>query len=407
MTDINLIPVLLGADLNCYSLARAFFEACGAVSQAFGRYPLGQTQYSRFLNFTAVPNLDNPDILVQVLIEFAQKHPDEPLVAMGCTDDYASLLITCKAQLEPYYIMPYIDAPLRDRLVSKADFYALCDEYALPYPKTKVLTADFSSAWLQPEVLGFDYPLIVKPSSSIEYWKHPFDGMQKVYVAGSPDEADSIIRQIYASGYTERMIVQDMIPGDDSRMRVLTAYSDRDGKVKMTCLGHVILEEHTPKGRGNHAAILIEPNKALTDRYRALLNDLGYRGFANFDIKYDERDGSLRAFEINLRQGRSNHYITSAGINIAELVTRDYFTDEELPDLDCTNEHLWHCVPWGVVKRYGKDDALIAKAAALRRAGKATSALWCHADLRGNPKRLIWVVRHLLGHYVKYRKYCK
>lgn len=282
MTDINLIPVLLGADLNCYSLARAFFEACGAVSQAFGRYPLGQTQYSRFLNFTAVPNLDNPDILVQVLIEFAQKHPDEPLVAMGCTDDYASLLITCKAQLEPYYIMPYIDAPLRDRLVSKADFYALCDEYALPYPKTKVLTADFSSAWLQPEVLGFDYPLIVKPSSSIEYWKHPFDGMQKVYVAGSPDEADSIIRQIYASGYTERMIVQDMIPGDDSRMRVLTAYSDRDGKVKMTCLGHVILEEHTPKGRGNHAAILIEPNKALTDRYRALLNDLGLPRICQF-----------------------------------------------------------------------------------------------------------------------------
>lgn len=407
MKDINLIPVLLGADLNCYTLSRAFYEACGVKAQAFGRYPLGQTQYSRFLNFTAVPNLDNPDILVEVLVDFAKKHPDEPLVALGCTDDYASLLISCKAELEPYYIVPYIDAPLRDRLVSKADFYALCDEYGIPYPKTKVLTADFSLAWLEPDALGFGYPLIVKPSSSIEYWKHPFDGMQKVYVADSPAQAEEIIRKIYAAGYTERMIVQDMIPGEDAYMHVLTAYSDRDCKVKMTCLGHVMLEEHTPKGRGNHAAIMIEQNKELTDRVRALLEDLGYRGFANFDIKYDERDGSLRFFEINLRQGRSNHYITAAGINIAELVIRDYFTDEPLENVDCDSEHLWHCVPWGVVKRYVRDEAVKAKAAALRRAGKSTSALWCRDDLRGNPRRLLWVIRHLLGHYAKYKKYCK
>ena len=231
--------------------------------------------------------------------------------------------------------------------------------------------------------------------------------MQKVYVADSPAQAEVIIREIYAAGYTERMIVQDMIPGEDSYMHVLTAYADRDSKVKMTCLGHVMLEEHTPKGRGNHAAIMIEQNKELTDRVRALLEDLGYRGFANFDIKYDERDGSLRFFEINLRQGRSNHYITSSGTNIAELVIRDYFTDEPLTNIDCANEHLWHCVPWGVVKRYVRDDAVRAKAAALRRAGKSTSALWCREDLQGNPRRRLWVIRHLLGHYAKYKKYCK
>ncbi|MBR6708988.1 MAG: ATP-grasp domain-containing protein, partial [Clostridia bacterium] len=280
MTDINVLPVLLGGDLNCYTLARAFYEACGVVSQAFGRYPLGQTQHSRFLNFCAVPNLDTPEILVQVLTDFAAKHPDEPLIVLGCTDDYASLLISCKAELEPYYIVPYIDADLRDRLVSKADFYALCDEYDIPYPRTKVLTADFSPAFLTPEALGFDYPVIVKPSSSIDYWKHPFEGMKKVYVAQTPDEAEAIVRQIYAAGYPERMIIQDLIPGDDSRMHVLTAYSDRDGSVKMTCLGHVMLEEHTPKGLGNHCAILTEQDKALTDRFRALLNDLGYRGFS-------------------------------------------------------------------------------------------------------------------------------
>ncbi len=407
LNEIHLLPVLLGGDLNCYNVARAFYEACGAVSQAFGRYPLGQTQHSRFLRFTSVPNLDNPDIMVEVLVEFAKAHPDEPLIVLGCTDDYASLLISRKADLEPYYIVPYIDADLRDRLVSKADFYALCEEYGIPYPKTKVLTADFSPEMLSPDTLGFSYPVIVKPSSSIDYWKHPFDGMKKVYVAETPGEAEAIIKEIYAAGYPERMIVQDKIPGDDSRMHVLTAYSDKDGQVKMTCLGHVLLEEHTPKGLGNHCAIMTEENRALTDRFRALLDELGYRGFSNFDIKYDERDGSLRAFEINLRQGRSNHYITSAGINIAELLIRDYFTDSPLKDIDCKNEHLWHCVPFGVVKRYVKDAPAKEKALSLRRAGKSTSALWCKTDLCGNPRRTVWVIRHLLGHYAKFKKYCK
>lgn len=203
------------------------------------------------------------------------------------------------------------------------------------------------------------------------------------------------------------MIVQDMIPGDDSRMRVLTAYSDRDGKVKMTCLGHVILEEHTPKGRGNHAAILIEPNKALTDRYRALLND---RATADLPILTSSMTsatahcGPLKS--ICARDGATitSHQQASTLPNWSPATTSP--TRNCLTWIAPTNTSGTAC-PGGVVKRYGKDDALIAKAAALRRAGKATSALWCHADLRGNPKRLIWVVRHLLGHYVKYRKYCK
>ena len=42
----------------------------------------------------------------------------------------------------------------------------------------------------------------------------------------------------------------------------------------------------------------------LSSTVRRFLKEVGYRGFANFDIKHDERDGSFRAFEVNTRRGR-------------------------------------------------------------------------------------------------------
>lgn len=407
MSELNLIPVLIGADLNCYNLARAFHEEYGVVSHAFGKYSIGATNYTKIVNFHSVENLDDPKILVSVLSEFASAHSDAAMILLGCTDDYATMIVKNKNLLEDKYIIPYIDEPLMKMLVSKANFYRICDEYQIPYPKTVILNSDFTDDMLDSAVLGFPYPLIVKPSSSIEYWKHPFDGMKKVYVAKDKDEAVSIVKQIYASGYGDEMIIQDFIPGDDSNMNVLTSYSDKDRKVKMMCLGHVLLEEHTPKGLGNHAAIITEYKPELTAKFRAVLDDLGYRGFANFDIKYDPRDNSLRAFEINLRQGRSNYYITSAGINIAKLIVDDYILNQELEYTECKDEHYWHTIPTKIVYKYVKSDELKAKVKKLIKEKKASSSLWYRYDLCMNPKRLGYVLIHLKRHFAKYKKYCK
>ncbi len=47
----KIIPVLLGADLNCYSVARAFHEAYGVTSEVFGKCNLGTIKYSKIYKF--------------------------------------------------------------------------------------------------------------------------------------------------------------------------------------------------------------------------------------------------------------------------------------------------------------------------------------------------------------------
>ena len=394
------IPVLLGADLNCYNVARTFHEAYGCVSYAFGRYPIGATMNSKIVRFTAVPDFDTDDRMVEVLNGFAKEHADSRLIVLGCTDDYVSLIVRNRERLDPAYIAPYTTRELIDDITLKEHFYAYCDKYDIPHPKTFIHEKGASI-----DDLGFDYPVIIKPSSSVLYWKHEFAGMKKVYRAKTKEEAQNILDTIYASGYPEKVIIQDTVPGDDSHMYVLTSYSDADSNVRMMCLGHVLLEEHTPKGLGNHCAIVTEYNRDLMERFKKFLCEIGFVGFSNFDIKYDERDGSFRAFEINVRQGRSNYYIASAGINIAKLIVEDRIEGKPFTEtLFNQNEAYWRYIPDSIVYKYVSDD-MAAKIKSLKKQGKARSSMRYPFDLRMNPKRRIFVTLHEHNHKKKFRTY--
>ncbi len=400
-----IVPVLLGADLNCYNIARAFHEAYGVRSHAFGRYAVSATKYSRIIDFTTVDRLDDDEVMLDTLISFARKNEGSLLILLGCTDDYTAMVVRHAAKLREYYFAPAPSADAVEELTRKAGFYRLCDKYGIDYPKTCVLNKNYLRSDLEASSLGFGYPVVVKPSSSIQYWKHPFDGMKKVYVAADAGEAAAIMDKIYASGYADEMIVQKFIPGGDDGMRVLTAYSDANGKVRMMCLGHVLLEEHTPHGLGNHAAIITEPDAALCERFRSMLESERYTGFSNFDLKYDPETGICRAFEINLRQGRSNYYVTASGHNIAKLLVAD--ATDGLTGCDINEDTVyWRSIPHRVVMDYVADETLARKADALKKSKKSYSSLIYPYDLR-SPMRLLCVAEQLRRQNKKFKTYCK
>lgn len=400
----NIIPVFLGADLNCYNFARAFHEAYGVVSYAFGRYEISATKYSKIIKFKTVPDMDNETTMLRELHAFAAQHKGKKLYLFGCTDDYAAMIIRRKKEL-PEFTAPSPSAELYGSIQKKAEFYEMCDKFAIPYPATKVLCEAASPSEITADILGFDYPIVVKPSSSVDYWKYPFDGMKKVYIAKTPEEASSVISEIYASGYPDKMILQEFIGGGDSHMRVLTAFSDKNGKVRAMCLGHTMIEEHTPKGLGNHAAIVTEPVRSLPlcENIKNMLESCGYTGFSNFDIKY-AGGSDFKVFEINLRQGRSNFYVTSCGMNIARLAVEKWDGKGD----DCTlndNVHFWHHVPASVAYTYTEDKALVKRARELAKAKKDTCSLLYKYDLRLNPLRTLCVLEQLRRQKKKFKIY--
>lgn len=383
----NPIPVLLGADLNAYSVARAFHEYNGSLSYAFGRYRCGITSFSRIVKAQTVRGLDDITVAGPALFEFAVKHKGRRLLLIPCADWYIELGARISERLPEQFCSVIPEKEQRAKMGDKISFYSLLRDYKIAYPTSRKITADEDHSRA---VADFEYPAVIKPSSSAEYWKHEFSGMKKVYFVESAKEAEGIIKKIFASGYREGIILQERIGREHPSISVLTTYSDREGRVVRAVYGRVILEEEGDSSYGNHASIITAPLTPICKKLIAMLEKEGYTGLANFDmISSGEEDYVL---EINLRQGRSCDYLRAAGVNLAELMIRDINGDKIEKDLD-SGKVYWHYPPHRTVlaaaQRAGAEEA-----EAMRHKGLSAAPLYYEPDFVSNPLRRAYVSYH-------------
>lgn len=395
----DFIPVLFGGDINTYSVARAFYEKYKVKSYVFGKYNNGPSCNSKITIYSANPRIEEDDFFMKTVKSMSTAFSNKKIILVGCGDSYVALISRHLSELPENCIAPYISYDLMYQLQKKDLFYELCDKHGLDYPKTFVHKEDMGFDF----ELDFHFPVILKPSNGILYWECPFKTQNKVYKIDTKEELIKTMKEIYASGYTDSLIIQDMIPGNDENMHVMTCYSDKNSEVKLVCLGHVLLEEHTPHGQGNHAVIITEYNEELTSKVTALLKDLNYVGFSNFDIKYDSRDGKYKFFEINTRQGRSNFYVTGSGFNIAECIVEEYVNHNILQLKVAKQPHLWLVVPKKVAYTYVKDPKNIEMLNTLFQKKEVVNPVFLKGDFIF--KRWIRMVKQHFSHYGKYKKY--
>jgi len=391
--------LLFASDINVYSVARAFHEAFGIVVEAFGKADSGPCVGSKIVKYTFDPAADTQEVFLKKVLDYAGHYKDKKVIVLGCGDNYLELISENIPNYPDNVIAPYIDIDFLHTLIHKEKFYELCEKYGVDYPATFIHRPGMALNTQIP----FDAPYILKPSNGVEYWQHPFPGQNKAYKAESHQELQKILQDVYRSGYGDSMIIQDFIPGDDTFMRVLTNYSDKNAEVKMMCLGHVLLEEHTPHGIGNHAVIITEKDTTFTDSIKSLLEKIGYIGFSNLDIKFDQRDGKYKVFEINPRQGRSNYYVTGSGCNIAALLVKDLIDNEPLEFQSVDEENLWMVIPKGVAFKYIRQDQYQEKMKKLISTGKVVNPLLYQPDM--GLGRSLRTFKSIMSHYAKYKKY--
>ncbi len=106
MEPKQILPILLGGDLNCYGMAAAFYEIGASPSYALGRVRLGVTSYSRFVRQVIDPRMASTEGRLSLIHEIRAAHPDKIPIVLGCTDEYASFLIRNRHRFDARFLIP-------------------------------------------------------------------------------------------------------------------------------------------------------------------------------------------------------------------------------------------------------------------------------------------------------------
>lgn len=398
----DFLPIILGSDENAYGTARLFREAYPEITPLLlCTQQLVPTRHSHLFLCRVIPDFEREDVFPDVLLGILRQCAKEygKLLVIPCSDYYTALLCRHYDHFEGLIANRFIPEPLLETFDTKDRFYALCEKYRLDYPKTLVCGRDDRASAI--DRIPFDFPIVVKPenSNALDYLRSHFEGQKKVFFFSTREEYLTMVKAMDASNYGGKLVLQEFIPGGDDAMRVLNSYSDLDGKVRAMCLGQPVLEYYDPKSVGNYAAILSRGDTALYGKMQAFLEELGYVGFSNIDMKYDRRTGRYLLFEINPRLGRSSYFCRAAGINMMKLLAEDVVYGRRGDCVYNRNTALWLNVPRGILERYVKNDALRKEL----RSCKATHTLFCRGDL--SVQRLYRLCRYYAAQYHNFRDY--
>ena len=398
----DFIPILLGSDINVYGMASSFYELYQKKSIIICKKVLTACSNSDLIQVGVIePNLENDEVFVKTLINFKKNYKNTNLLLVPCGDNYLRLVVRNQDKIKKYYKFNCISKKLFNILDTKEKFYKLCEKNNFDYPKTMILT---KKNYLKKKI-DFNFPIVIKPSNSVMYWNTQYNGKRKVYIVENLEEANNIINTIYNSSYTDNLIVQEFIPGDDTSMRVVNCYCDKFGKVTLVALGHVLLEEYTPEGIGSYATIISYYDKEIMDSIITFLEKIKFKGYANFDIKYDKRDGKYKLFEINPRQGRSSYFVTAAGYNITKYLVDDIIYNKTR-NLDVVkNSIIYSIVPKSIIFKYVMNKEMKEQAKFLIKEHKFYNSYISKYDK--NIKRISQFIENQLHYYSKYAKYFK
>lgn len=348
------IVLIIGSDANAYYMARCYHEEYHQKAYVLAKSMLPYTHYSNILNLFYDDSIWTEEGFLKAIYNFKEQHPNKLILLISSNESYARFISKNKKKLlKDNFIFNYPDIDIIESLMMKEKFYKTYQNSSIELPSTYYFDCSKEKKFNK----KMNYPVILKPSNVIMYNHLSFEGKNKIYKVETKKELDEIIDKIIKSGYTDTLIIQDFIPGDDSYLFDAVAYVDKNKKVKILSLAQIGLQEHSKNMVGN-AAVLINGYyqygniKEIEEQMKTFLEEIGYQGFAEFDLKYDCRDNKFKVLEINARQGRSSYYITPLGCNLVKILIDDLIYNQKMEYRFLNEKVLLSFVPRGVIKKY-------------------------------------------------------
>lgn len=251
--------------------------------------------------------------LADMLVRFGSAQASPPV--LYCEEDTRLLFVSRnRERLSQAFRFVLPDRALVEDLVDKARFQGLAERLGLPVPPTRRIRPVPGSA---PEDPGLRFPVVVKPVMRRTSWDAVWGERKALRAADMP-----MLRTLWpdlAMVGTE-LLVQEMVPGPETRIESYHVYADRDGGIAGEFTGRKVRTR--PPSCGHSTAVEITEAPDVAELGRALVRKLGLRGVAKFDFKRDPR-GRLHLLEVNPRFNLWHHPGALAGVNLPAIVHAD------------------------------------------------------------------------------------
>lgn len=393
--------LILGTDPNAYYMARCCYEAYHKKAYLIGKERLAFTKFSDILHVSYEPNIWDEKVFLSVLDKFQKQHDGKKIILISTNETYVEFISKNKEKIHEDYVYNYPSVEIIKSLTNKEKFYKTYENLNLVFPKTIY----FDCVRSKMKFDEFTYPIIVKPANVVEFNHLRFEGKNKIYKVNSEEELIEVIESIKTGGYKDCLILQEFIPGDDSNLFDAVVYVNTKGKVEFMTFAQIGLQERTKSMVGN-AAVLINGFNTTSGNVmkqakeiKKFMENIGYRGFAEIDMKYDSRDNTYKVLEINARQGRSSYYVAALGKNLVKTIVDDALYDEQHEYDFLSNQVLLSFVPKGIVRKYIKNKEF--KRQALKMWRKVVKPM--DAPLDRNFKRFLLLRKRWFHYYKEYK----
>lgn len=396
--------LIIGTDINSYYMSRCYHELTGKKADIIGNRAI---PYTKISNPIIIENFNNKENFKKALIEYGEKNKDYKILLIATSDLYVKMVSEEKSLLEKYYVFNYPDINIVNNLLIKEKFYEIYRNMGIDIPETYIYKCNENEDIDKIKEKFKEYPIIIKPSDGVEY--HNLEVvLDKVYKVYNFEELEKTIFKIKEAGYKNNLIIQEFIPGDDSALFDSIFYVGKNKKAQIATFAQIGLQERTPTGIGN-CTVLVNGfdehgyNEELIYKLKEFLEKIGYQGFAEFDMKYDSRDGKYKVLEINPRQSRSGYYVCTTGHNLIEYLIDDLILNKEKEFKIIKEKIVLSFVPKKIIKKYIENKKLKKEINKIIKNKKIVNPLKYSKDK--GLKRKLYLLYRDFNYLKKYKKY--
>lgn len=301
-------------------------------------------KYSKYIHFIPGPDLEvnGEGPYLEFLVQFGKKMNCKP-VLYPLSDAHALVCSRHREVLNQFYEFVMPDHQTMVGLTTKDGLHQVVSQFNLPAPKTEFINGSNDIECIAKRMV---YPAILKPTESA-HWHTPeitkllrrglTAGRAKVILCKNPGELVESYRLI--AQYDDRLLVQEVIPGNDDHLVYISFYLDRQSRPLGIFAGRKF--RVIPTGFGSASYVRSYYDRGLVEAGLRLLASVKYQGLGGIEFKKDPRDGDYKLIEVNTRFGMWDGLCVRCGVDLPYIAYCDTLRLPVDPQLTFRQEIIW------------------------------------------------------------------